>query len=183
MATVKSNDAISDIARLMTLSFELECISIHHNSFPKSEMPDEVIAQRGISVGVQGRGVVRLAVVCPGDTAECEDRTILFYETECELLQCVRDAFVTIGPDIVTGFDILKFGYTFMASKALRYDAFAQVTPLEAMQAWESAREVSQAYDDFVGNTKGDNPCLGREKEVCAAGAAHSFRLDGLRTS
>lgn len=145
-----------DIAPIVYLSFDLECVPRFNDNFPKSEQPADVIAQIGISLAVHGKGIMKRIVVCLGDTAasttdDGEEIIILSCRNETEVVQYFRKIVSDslIDADVVTGYNIFDFDYAYMCSRAIRIEAFGQVSLREAFASWRSARDVARLYVPF----------------------------------
>ena len=98
----------TDIAPIVTLSFDLECIG-PRDSFPQSYNPNDMVVQAGVSFHVAGRGIVHRAVICLGETANVldgeHDIHIITCTSEVELMNQFRNIIhhSRIDCDILTG--------------------------------------------------------------------------------
>ena len=162
-----------DIAPIVTISFDIECVPKHSNNFPKSHVPSDVIAQIGVTLGIHGKGIVKRAVICLGQTDPVDndlDIVIISCATETEVLQYLKNIIThkLIDGDIITGYNIFDFDFMFCGDRAMRIEAFGQVTLPEAFDAWSSARDVSRIYKEFRAAHDENPPVSWNDKNIAA---------------
>ena len=114
-----------DIAPLVTLSFDGECIPTG-NHFPQYYNASDPLVQLGITFHVFGKGIVHRTVLCVGKTDPVDGVEILECTDEADLLNKFRSlvSHPSIDPDIVTGFNIFGFDLNYMGDRALRMQTF-----------------------------------------------------------
>ena len=164
----------TEIAPLVTVSFDIESVPEHATNFPKSSETNDVIAQIGVTIAVHGQGIVRRCVICLGNTATPKteaDIIILSCSTETEVLQYLRNIITDsqIDCDVITGYNIFDFDFAYCADRAIRIEAFGQVAIHEAYDAWRSAMDVAREYKEFKRRHDADPPKTWNDKKEAAA--------------
>ena len=179
----------SDIAPLVTISFDLECIG-PRDSFPKSHNPCDMVTTAGMSIHVVGKGILHRAVICLGDTDPVKngdaDIHVITCTNEIELFNQFRNILhhPRIDCDILTGFNIFGFDFKYFGDRSKRFEVFRQYAETDAIvddasffasslaEHWRTAKRVVKRYKTLEKqwykerNPKKRDPAI--QKEVVA---------------
>lgn len=104
------------IIPLSILSFDIECCS-SSSSFPDASK--DPIIQIGNTLGHFGEedGHIR-TIFCLKETASIPDSNVHWFDTEKELLEAWKEYFMEINPDIVIGYNIKSFDFSYIFDRA-----------------------------------------------------------------
>ena len=137
------------VAPLVMASFDLECYS-EDGGFPDPAKPGDPIIQIGVSVERFGdEGPCRRLVLCLGDTAPVEGVEILCYDTELALIDGFVELVVDdLDADILLGYNIFNFDFSYLAERALHLEAFGTL-------CWSTGSAPAVLRDRQLRNLRG----------------------------
>lgn len=110
---------------MVMLSFDIECASALGN-FPDATNVGHPVIQIGVVVHEFSAGMPVLARLllsfgsCPEKTNDMPGNAparIYSYKTEAELLAAWKDLIVAVDPDIITGYNVLKFDINYLLTR------------------------------------------------------------------
>lgn len=137
--------AIDRIAPLVLASFDLECHS-RDGGFPEPAKPSDPIIQIGISVQRFGEAApCQRIVLCLGATDPIEAAEIRCFDSERALLDgfvhCMVDE---LDADVLLGYNVFNFDFSYLAERMLRLQAFSTYTPADRSLARSELRDLRQ---------------------------------------
>ncbi len=138
-------------------SFDIECNSKNPNSkLPDPDVDENYVFQIGVICGTLGTQEMKRYLLTLYDTHPIKDTTVLSYKTEIELLlgfsKLVRDE----DPDIFIGYNIMKFDWSYMISRAKKlgiksgFMELSRITDHEAdldIKVWSSSAYGEQSFE------------------------------------
>lgn len=107
----------SDIPPLKILSFDIECFS-ETGAFPDPKRPRDAIVQIGNTTQRFGRSDVEQTVIVLGECDAVKGTKIVECRTERELLRKWVDFLIQENPDVVVGYNIDDFDWTYVHERA-----------------------------------------------------------------
>lgn len=158
------------IVRPKYMSFDIECNSKNHNSrLPDPEIPENCIFQIGNTVGKFGEHPKfrRKFLFTLGNPHDIPDVTVIRCTSEKDLLLRWRTFVNDENPDVMVGYNIMKFDWNYMIHRAEKlgiYMKFAQISRIIGQRAkneksaWSSSAygEQNFRYLDPMGRTNVD---------------------------
>lgn len=152
------------------VSFDIECNSKNHNSkLPDPEIPENCIFQISNTVGRFGDPAKfqKKTLFSLGNPHNIKGATVIRCKDEKDLLLKWRESIVKENPDIIVGYNTMKFDWNYMISRAEKlgiYMKFAQISRLIGRRAdlmksaWSSSAygEQNFRYLDPMGITNVD---------------------------
>jgi len=132
----------SDIAPCVTLSFDIETVPEKTGNMPQAHRPNDRVVQIGVSLEVFGKGK-KHGVICLGQTNPVDNVAILSCTDEVEVMNVLQRVISDsrIDPDMVTGYNIYKFDFWFMAQRLTRFEMFSETTAETYLELWEKCKE------------------------------------------
>lgn len=100
---------------LKILSFDIECCAAAH-SFPDPKK--DPIIQIGNTIESFGREGQTRTIFCLKETANIPDSNVYWFDTEIELLKAWKEYFLEENPDIVIGYNIKSFDFSYILDRA-----------------------------------------------------------------
>ena len=150
------------------MCFDIECHSKNHNSkLPDPSYPENKVFQIGFTVGYCGKPEVTTTLFSLGNPKDIKGVKVVRFKTEKELLMGFRNFMVKTDPDMIKGFNTIKFDWMYLLKRAELlgiYDKFIQLTRCigrkshEIKTEWQSSAygEQSFKYLDPLGRTNID---------------------------
>lgn len=108
-------DEYNKILPLKILSFDIECCS-GSNSFP--EATKDPIIQIGNTVCRFGTIEGTRTIFCLKETASIPNSNVYWFDDEASLLHAWRDFFIETDPDIIIGYNIKSFDFSYILDRA-----------------------------------------------------------------
>lgn len=135
---------------LRILSYDIECYSVNHNSkIPDPKIPENFIFQIGITVHEDNEDTDKI-LISLFDCPPIDGARVLNCKNEKELIKVFVDVVNEIDPDIIIGYNILKFDWNYIIERAEYLGVFLYLTTLSCINSIKaSARELtwsSSAY-------------------------------------
>lgn len=158
----------SVIVRPSYIFFDCECYSKNHNSkIPDPEIPENAIIQISIIYGRMNDPSRERILLTLGDPKEIKNVEIFSFKKEEELLLKFTELVQHYNPDIMGGYNIMKFDWGYMMTRAELlgvYPQFAMLGRLIGVKAipvnkkWSSSAYGEQTfrYLDLQGRTNVD---------------------------
>jgi DNA polymerase elongation subunit (family B) len=136
---LSSNEGDTSIAPCVTLSFDIECVPEHSANMPQSYRPKDFVVQIGVSLEVFGKGIKKHGVICLGQTDTLDEISIVSCVSEIEVMNVFQRliAHPQIDPDVVTGYNIYKFDFWYMANRICRYEFFSEESSNDTLNLWD----------------------------------------------
>lgn len=130
------------------LSFDIECCG-DSNSFPVSSK--DPIIQIGNTVCRHGENELKKVIFCLKETDNIPDATVLWFDTEKELLQEWRKFFIEENPDIVIGYNIKNFDfpYIFERAEVLELKEYGKIGRSNRISKVINKQQSSNAFGTF----------------------------------
>lgn len=145
----------SSIAPCVILSFDIECVPKHIGNMPSANRPFDKVVQIGMSLEVTNVEKIH-GVICLGQTGPVDGVAILSCETELDVLNAfqrvISDPY--IDPDVVTGYNIFKFDFFYMAQRTLRYEMFAEHSTDWFVDTWKTAKNAMVNFEQLSNDDK-----------------------------
>lgn len=114
----------NNVSPFMVASFDIECVSKNRKSFPDPANPDDVIFQIGTTFYREGSGKMLKHVLTIGskkDNYKCDpvdDVLIEIFNNERDLLKRWLTLIKNTSPDIITGYNIYNFDWSYINKRA-----------------------------------------------------------------
>ena len=162
-------------APVLLLSYDIETVPEAGASFPQSCNTFDKIVQIAVSFGVLGKGIVKNAVICLGETGPVDDVVIISCASEMEVLQTFQQMIRHTDPDIITGFNIFGYDNYYVGDRALRIEMMGSATEQEVIDAWLIARDVKRDFDVKQKELKARPPKSMRDKQTQARRSGENF--------
>ncbi|ELA42386.1 uncharacterized protein VICG_00485 [Vittaforma corneae ATCC 50505] len=139
---------IIKVIPLKILSFDIECCS-ETQSFPDSKK--DPIIQIGNSVGRYGVSGLSRTIFCLKETASIPNSNVYWFETEEELLNAWREYFLETNPDIVIGYNIKSFDFSYILDRAeiLRLKDFGRLGRTDKVSRVVNRQQSSKMFGTF----------------------------------
>lgn len=136
------------ILPLSILSFDIECCS-STTSFPDASK-DPVI-QIGNTVSRFGEDMEIKTIFCLKETAPIPDANVHWFDKEEDLLIAWRDYFLEINPDIVIGYNIKSFDFSYLFDRAekLKITDFGKIGRGERISKVINKQQSSKMFGTF----------------------------------
>jgi DNA polymerase elongation subunit (family B) len=139
------------------LSWDIETYSSNHNSkLPDPELKANPVIQISLILSTNETSIKKyLLTLEKGYHFELPDTKILFFKTEKELLLGFTKAIQKLNPDILLGYNILKFDWNYLLKRAdllgilpefMELGRINGLTALEIKNTWESSAYGKQAF-------------------------------------
>lgn len=143
---LSSNEDDTSIAPCVTLSFDIECVPEHSANMPQSYRPKDFVVQIGVSLEVFGKDTKKHGVICLGQTDALDGISIVSCVSEIEVMNVFQQliAHPQIDPDVVTGYNIYKFDFLYMANRICRYEMFSEESSENTISLWDRCVEFSK---------------------------------------
>ncbi len=154
---LSSNEEDTSIAPCVTLSFDIECVPEHSANMPQSYRPKDFVVQIGVSLEVFGSGVKKHGVICLGKTDSLDGISIISCASEIEVMNVFQQLIANprIDPDVVTGYNIYKFDFLYIANRISRYEMFREESLSDTLSLWDRCVNFSkQTFKDRDGKIK-----------------------------
>ena len=150
------------------LFYDIECNSENHNSkIPDPALPENCICQISVTVGRVGTKERTRYLLTLGSPLEIKDTTVFTFKKEGQLLLKFSSLVREHDPDIIGGYNIMKFDWSYMIDRAEVcgvYPKFAEIGRLLGKRmdvvekSWSSSAYGTQKfkYPDIQGRTNVD---------------------------
>lgn len=136
------------IPALSILSFDIECCS-SDSSFP--EASKDPIIQIGNTVTRFGEDLEIKTIFCLKETAPIPDANVHWFDNEVDMLIAWRDYFIEINPDIVLGYNIKSFDFSYIFDRAekLKLTDFGKIGRGERVSKVVNKQQSSKMFGTF----------------------------------
>jgi DNA polymerase elongation subunit (family B) len=106
------------ISKFTIMAFDIECTS-GDGSFPQPERDSDKVIQIGATLSKYGEDdVYEKHLLSLGETADIEGVHVQWFDTEQELLVAFTKLLRKINPEIITGYNIFGFDFTYLKKRA-----------------------------------------------------------------
>ena len=155
MRSISSNPDNSSIAPCVTLSFDIECVPEKTANMPQPYREHDEVVQIGVSLEVTGVKKVH-GVICLGETSDVKDVAILSCSTEIEVLNAFKHLVSDqrIDPDVITGYNIYKFDFFYMAQRVQRYEMLSEEKAEDILELWQKCKKYENYNNSFKSKEK-----------------------------
>ncbi|AMQ10896.1 DNA polymerase delta catalytic subunit [Brazilian marseillevirus] len=137
------------------LSFDIEAYSAHHSAFPDPNIKENAITQIAYTVEETNGGIWK-EVISLGNCLRIRGAKVLNARTEKELLLLFFRRVSDIDPDLVIGYNIIKFDWNYLMTRAKRHGIFQRMCELltrifavpasEDKMSWSSSAYGTQKF-------------------------------------
>jgi DNA polymerase elongation subunit (family B) len=116
----------SEILKFKILSFDIECTSID-GKMPKPEIDGNKVIQIGMTYSLLGETECYFKeVLCLKKTNDIPGSNVICYRTEKDLLIGFRNRLMYHDPDVITGYNIFGFDYSYLHVRAKKHNIIEQ---------------------------------------------------------
>lgn len=152
------------IGKMKIMAFDIECTS-EDGSFPQPERPGDKVIQIGMTVSRFGSDEnYDKYLLSLDETSDIEGTVVKWFKTEKDLFLEFTKILREIDPDIVTGYNIFGFDFTYMKKRAdylantmdeknknMFLDKFTQLSRINRENSeWKEAQLASSALGENI---------------------------------
>ncbi|KAH8741198.1 DNA polymerase delta catalytic subunit [Cryptosporidium ryanae] len=119
----------SGLPPIRILSYDIECVTESGTGFPEPQK-DPVIQISSIMTLLDSEDPIFKVVFALKECASIADSFVFWFESEREMLLAWRNFFVTVDPDVVTGYNCISFDmhYLLERAKVFQLNEFSQLS-------------------------------------------------------
>lgn len=145
-----------DIAPMVTLSFDIECMSTRPKKFPDPTIKGDAVIQIGSSFQKEGEPEIVKHVITLGPCDPIEGVIVEYYDTEAEVLEAWCELIKATDPDQLIGYNIFGFDWVYLWKRAVKVgceDVFSELSRLIHVPSKMAEKQMSSnayGHNEFI---------------------------------
>jgi DNA polymerase delta subunit 1 len=145
-----------DIAPMVTLSFDIECMSTRPKKFPDPTIKGDAVIQIGSSFQREGDPEIVKHVITLGPCDPIEGVIVEYYDTEAEVLEAWCELIKATDPDQLIGYNIFGFDWVYLWKRAVKVgceDVFTELSRLIHVPSKMAEKQMSSnayGHNEFI---------------------------------